>query len=216
MGSKDLFEGLDDTYDLSRLIRERSRAASAPSRMKVLMLTAAPLDEVRVRTDQEYRDIVERIQQIRAPKVILVFDLKTAVRSADVLTHLLNSDADIFHFSGHAGLSGLVFEDALGNARSMDGDLIASVLSKMTSSLKCAVLNACLTDDLANRLSAHLSVVIGCNATIDDEAAIVFSRAFYQSLAAGRTYRDSFDLAISDVKMNGYAAEASKYICKGA
>jgi hypothetical protein len=174
-------------------------------------LTAAPLDEGRVRVDQEYRDIVERIQQITAPKVTLVFDLKTAVRSTDVLTHLLNSHADIFHFSGHAGFSGLVFEDALGNARSIDADLMTAVLAKMTSSLKCAVLNACLTDELANGLSAHLSVVIGCTGTIDDEAAVVFSRAFYQSLASGRTYRDSFELAISDLKMSGYASEAAKY-----
>jgi hypothetical protein len=36
MGPKDLFKGFVDTYDLARLVRERSLAASAPSRLKVL------------------------------------------------------------------------------------------------------------------------------------------------------------------------------------
>jgi len=40
-------------------------------------LTASPLNEERVRIDQEYREMQERIQQIISPKKKVVFELKT-------------------------------------------------------------------------------------------------------------------------------------------
>jgi len=179
------------------------------------MLTASPLNEDRVRVDEEFREIKERVDKIKSPKVRIEFDYKPAVRSADILSHLLNSDGSVFHFSGHACDKGLMFEDALGASISVDAQAIIDVLSKMKTSFKCAVLNACLTASMADSLALHLPYVIGCDATIADAAAVLFARAFYQSLSAGRSYRESFELAVADLKINGPKGEAEKYMIKG-
>ena len=105
-----------------------------------------------------------------------------------------------------------MFEDALGDSKPVDAEFIVELLSKMTLTLQCAVLNACFTAKLADGLSAHRLYVIGCDSSIDDEAAVMFSRVFYQALSAGHTYRESFDLAVTDLKINAPAGEAKKYI----
>jgi hypothetical protein len=214
MGSNDLLEGLEGPHDLPRTIREQAGKARSSMTRRVLMLTASPLDARRVRIDEEYRDVREKIQQITSPKIKLEFVLETAVRSTDLLTRLLNAEAEIFHFSGHASTKGLILEDASGASRLVDTAVIAGFFQQMAGTIKCAVLNACFTQDLANVIAAHIEVVIGCDSSVDDEAAIAFSRAFYQSLATGRSYKDSFVLAVADMKANGFATDAAKYHIK--
>jgi CHAT domain len=213
-GLNDLLEGLESPSDFLRTIREQADKARSPPSRKVLMLTASPLDATRVRIDEEYRDVRDRIQQITSPKIKLEFALETAVRTSDLLTRLLNAEAEIFHFSGHASTSGLILEDASGASKLVDRAAIAGFFQQMAGTIKCAVLNACSTQSLANVIAAHVEVVIGCDSTANDEAAIAFSRAFYQALATGKSYEDAFDLAINDMKANGFTTDAAKYHIK--
>jgi hypothetical protein len=210
-GANDLFEGIEDPHDLLRTIREQASKTRSTTTRKVLMLTASPLDSKRVRIDEEYRDVREKIRQITSPKEMLEIVLETAVRSSDLLTRLLNADAEIFHFSGHGSTRGLILEDSSGVSKLVDITAIAGLFKQIAGTIKCAVLNACYTQNLADVIAAYVEVVIGCDSTVDDEAAVAFSRAFYQSLATGRSYEASFDLAIADMKTNGFATSAAKY-----
>jgi CHAT domain len=213
-GSNDLFAHLEMPYDIVRAIREQSGRTNVRDSRKVLLLTASPLDQSRVRVEAEYRDLEEGLRRISNPRVEIVLLLRTAVRPGDILPSLLNDDFDIFHFSGHATTDGLLFEDADGRGQLVDAEAIAAYLRKMGRTLRCVVLNACYTDAFANVLTPHVQVLIGCDSTIGDDAAIAFSRAFYQALAAGRSYADSFDLAVTDVKVHGFVDDAEKYVMR--
>jgi len=214
-GERDLFSGYGLYGDPTNQAHDELRAESSSSKLKVLLLTAAPLNEDRVRVDQEYREIRERLDQIRSPKVEVIIDYKPAVRSSDILPCLLNSDATIFHFSGHAWADGLIFENALGESKEVDSGAIVEILAKMKATLECVVLNGCFTEKMANDLAATVPFAISCNDTIDDDSAIIFARTFYQSLSTGRGFRDSFDLAIADLKIHAPKGDAVKYVFKG-
>jgi hypothetical protein len=54
--------------------------------------------------------------------------------------------------------------------------------------------------------------VIGCDESIDDDAASGFSRAFYRALAHGHDYEIAYRLAKNDLRLNGFEKEAKKYL----
>ena len=64
---------------------------------------------------------------------------------------------------------------------------------------------------MAKLVAPHVEAVIGCDASIGDTAAILFTRAFYRALAHGETVRRSFELAKNDLVLNGQGKEAGKY-----
>lgn len=45
------------------------------------------------------------------------------------------------------------------------------------------------------------------SATIDDEAAIAFSSAFYLAIASGRNLRDAFDLGVNELMLQDIPEE---------
>jgi hypothetical protein len=61
-------------------------------------------------------------------------------------------------------------------------------------------------------IAPNVDAVIGCDAAINDAAAIAFTRAFYRALAHGRTFVDAYKFAKNEVRINGYGAEADKYV----
>jgi hypothetical protein len=207
-----LFEGFDSPNYLPNLIRNRTTKPPSLLTRRVLMLSASPLDAGRVRVHAEYRDIKEKLQLIRSPKRKIDISFEPAVRPGDLLTHLLNTEAEILHFSGHASKHGLILEDSLGNSQLVDQQAIANFVRHMKPLTECVVLNACFTRGLAQHIADHINVVIGCDSTIDDDDAILFSRAFYQSLAAGKSFKESFHLAVADVRLNGNNSAAKYHI----
>jgi hypothetical protein len=137
---RDLFDGQDR---LIETIRE-GLAGKVPRKLTVLLLAASPLDAGRIRFDQECREIREHLNSLGSPEVSIEIDVQLAVRSTDISTHLLNSDAQILHFSGHASGSGLVFEDAQGNSVQVAAEALVSLISSLRMRFQCVVLNACL------------------------------------------------------------------------
>jgi len=78
--------------------------------------------------------------------------------------------------------------------------------------VQCAIFNACYSDSINKKLNRYVEYLIGCDGEIDDSAAIVFSRSFYQAIAAGKTIPDAFGWAKSAVMTGGYERESEKYI----
>ena len=147
-------------------------------------------------------------------KLDLEFIVEPAARTQDILTSILGSDAEVFHFSGHGEIDALVFETDQGLQKRVDGSVLADHLKIIGKSLKCLVLNACFSDRLAINLAPHVEVMVGCNAQIDDAAAITFASAFYAAMASGESYTDCYAIAVNDVKANHSREEAKKYIIR--
>lgn len=200
-----------DAQDLGRAIRERTDRSQPRN---VLMFTASPLDAGRMRLEAEQREISDRIKLIDKPKVKLEFALRQATRTKDILPHVLNSDAEVFHFSGHGTPTGLVFETDEGSAKMVSGSVVAGHVGSMSKPVVCVVLNACYSANLAAAFLSFASVVIGCDDTIDDDAAITFTTAFYIAMACGKDYSQCFVIAVRDVEANHNQAEAKKYVMK--
>jgi hypothetical protein len=207
----DLLSGLDNAFDLGRAIRD---SLDARPRRKILMLAANPLDRTRLRPEEEQREIRNRVRMLGSTKVDLEFVIEPAARTRDILTAVLGSDAEVFHFSGHGEINGLVFETDDGLQKRVDGATLAAHLKTIGKSLKCVVLNACFSDRLAINLAPYAEVVVGCRAEIDDRAAITFASAFYAAMAAGSPYATCYDLAVNDVKLSHSRAEAEKYVIR--
>jgi hypothetical protein len=178
------------------------------------MFAASPLDEGVIRVEQEQRDILQKIKLLNKKKIELEFMIQPATRTKDILTHRLDSNAAIFHFSGHGETDGLVFEDENASAKKVSGAALACFLTTMTRRVDCVVLNACFSAELASAFEDHASVVIGCNDTIADDAAIAFSVAFYAAMASGRPYDECFKIAVQDVEVNTSPEEAKKYVIR--
>lgn len=140
-----------------------------------------------------------------------------AVRRAhdQLQREILNSRPDVLHFSGHGDSGLLVFEDTAGKAVAVSGDDLAGLV-ELVSTIKCVVLNACFSDSVSKLISPHVEAVIGCDVSIGDTAAILFTRAFYRALAHGESYQQSYLLAKNDLKLNGQGKEAEKYTISGS
>lgn len=116
---------------------------------------------------------------------------------------LLALQADTFHvlhYVGHGSFDReldhglLLFEDDGGWARAITGDQLGMVLRDFTS-LRLAVLNACegartarsdpFAGVAASLVQRDIPAVIAMQFEISDEAAIVFAKGFYSSVAIG-------------------------------
>jgi CHAT domain len=207
-GTRDLFGELDDMV-LARL-RDESRRDSIVA-IKVLFLAAAPLDEPRLRLDEEARDIKEQLRLVRQPTAEISIVHEWAVRTNQIQAAILNEKPDILHFSGHGSHGSLCFEDENGNSADVTETVFAELIELNRDRIKCVVLNACFSDGVAQLTKPHVRAVIGCDQSIDDGAAIAFTRGFYRALAHGRTYEQAFRLAKNEVSLMGKSAEADKY-----
>lgn len=213
-GTADLFEHqLSDEF-VSRLgIQASTIQGSKKMKKKVLMLSASPLDQGRLRIDQECRDLKEKLNLVKNPVHELDMDVNLAVRTDQIQDAILNERPDILHFSGHGGGGKLCFENASGETAEVSGKALAELIELSKDSLKCVVLNACYSKEIGDLIKPHVECVIGCDGTIDDDAAVAFARAFYRALANGISFTNAFRLARNEVSLGGMEQEAEKYVC---
>ena len=124
---------------------------------------------------------------------------------------LREDDFQIFHFIGHGGYddvaeeSFLLFEDEDGRGREMGGKALAVLLADHPS-LRLVVLNSCegargsaadpFAGVAASLIKQSVPATIAMQFEITDEAAIVFSSWFYETLADG----DPLDTALTEAR----------------
>ena len=100
----------------------------------------------------------------------------------------------IFHYGGHADGTALQLETPGGKELAHAGGL--AQLMGQSAGLKLVFLNGCATGDQVKALLANgVPAVIATAVPIDDSMATEFSEQFYQSLASGKTIKESFDAA---------------------
>jgi hypothetical protein len=97
-----------------------------------------------------------------------------------------------------------------GNTTEVSGESIARLI-ELVGSVRCVVLNACFSDSISKLIASHVEAVIGCDDTIDDEAAIMFTRAFYRALSHGVTFEQAYNLARNELDLHGKKGESEKY-----
>lgn len=205
MGTADLFGEEDD------FMQSIKKTKPVRQTVKALMLLAAPKDADRLRLDEEVRDLKEKLRVVQNAVVDVVVVNEWAVRVDQIQDALFNEKPQVLHFSGHGDTGMLFFEDRNGDAAPVDAKSFGELISLHADTVKCVILSACYSEDVAKAVRAHVPWVIGCDQSIADDAAIAFSRAFYRAMANGQDYQKAFRHARNEVSLNGMSAEADKY-----
>ncbi len=187
---------------LCESMSDRAPKGGAKRPATILFVSADPTDEARLRLDQEFRDIREKLQLSRhRDRFVLAMPVLSA-RVSDVSQALLGDAPAIVHFSGHGTRDGSIcLEDSAGLARDVTPEAIAALFRSFAGQVECVVLNACHSESQAQAIAQEIGCAIGMNDAIGDDAAIAFSVGFYQALGAGRDYAGAFGLGVAQVHL---------------
>lgn len=153
------------------------------SKLRVLYVYCSPSNQASLRVASELRVIRDAASRSMGDDGIVISDLPAATID-DLRNALLISEFEIVHFSGHSNQTHLSFEDERGESTDVPIERLASFLKKYES-IQCVILNSCESaKTLTMSITAH---TVGMDSSIDDAAAIEFSRGFYDALSAGRS-----------------------------
>nr|WP_094463787.1 CHAT domain-containing protein [Pannonibacter phragmitetus] len=206
-GMRDLF-GAPTT--LSTMFQNSTGISRKAPPMKVLFLAANPVDQTPLKIDIEASNLKEQLSLVRDAKVAVNVEHAWAIRTDKLQVEILNAKPEVLHFSGHGDTGKLIFEDRDGVSTEVSGDTLADLI-KLIPNIKCVVLNACYSESIAQIIAPHVEVVIGCDVSISDVAAIHFTQAFYRAIAHGLDFQRAFALARNDLELNNQKTESLKY-----
>ncbi|MFQ4168290.1 nSTAND1 domain-containing NTPase [Scytonema millei] len=166
----------------------------------VLILAANPTSTLRLRLDEEVREIENGLQVAKHREQFKLVH-KWAVRSRDFYRAILEHQPQIVHFCGHgAGVDGIVLEDDTGQPSLVEKEALARLFKLFAvKGVECVVLNACYSEEQAQAISQYIKYVIGMNQAIADKAAVAFAVAFYDALAAGEEVEFAYGLGCSQL-----------------
>ncbi|OKH48879.1 nSTAND1 domain-containing NTPase, partial [Scytonema sp. HK-05] len=173
---------------------------NSPRVKTILILAANPTSTSRLRLDEEVREIDEGLRRANKREQFKL-EQKWAVRQRDFYRAILDYQPQIVHFSGHgAGEDGIVLEDETGQVILVKADALASMFKLFaTKGVECVLLNACYSEVQAKAISQYVNYVIGMNRAVGDKAAVAFSVAFYDALAAGEQMEFAYELGCSQM-----------------
>jgi len=155
------------------------------SKIKVLVVFANPHTTPSLRLGAEDRAIQQAIRRSRYRENIELMRCHAATVH-DLRQALLDDEFQIAHISGHGINQGLVLEDERGNEYLVPQKALAALFKVYRPPLQCIILNACYSLSQGRVISLSVPFTIAMEGTIDDEAAIEFTRGFYDAIGAGR------------------------------
>ena len=179
--------------------------------MKILILASNPRKDLNI--DREIRDLKEVIKKSRNRQELEVEDA-LAVRVGDLQGLLLDHEPQIVHFCGHGtGEQGLVLQDELGQERRVSTEALKNLFGLFENQVECVLLNACYSEEQADKIVEHINYAIGMSQEILDTAAIAFATGFYGALGYGRSIVESYKFGCNQIHLtdsgSGNAARRS-------
>ena len=152
--------------------------------INILLICANPWNSQRLRLANEERAIREAINESPHRERIQL-TVCPAATVEDLRKALLRTDFQIVHISGHGGTRGLLLE---GEKRENGGHRVSpeeltTMLQPYYKNLQCLILNACTSE---SSMVTGIPYVIAMEDTLSDDAAIAFSRGFYDTIGSGR------------------------------
>jgi len=177
-------------------------AAKHPPKLRILVVAASPCTGHLPLLDleRERRNLTEALKAASDLEIVDVsFPTLAGLRQT-----LQKEECHVLHFMGHGGFDAdggvLYFETAEGSEDPVSGEDLANKLTGFPM-LRLVVLNACksarvaesprkdghrvLTGVATSLVAGGLPAAVAMRSAISDEAAIAFSRAFYERLAKG-------------------------------
>jgi len=165
-----------------------------PARDSILVAAAGPADLTELRLGVEAREIQETVRQGSRREGWNVH-LYFSVRLQDLTRGLVEDTPRILHFCGHGNEEeGLFLEDGDGRAHPLSKERLQALFAALPLKPECVLLNSCFSESQACAISRHVDYVIGTDGEVPDDAAILFSRGFYQAIAAGWSVPQAYEM----------------------
>jgi hypothetical protein len=173
------------------------------TKTNVLVVFANPKGTSQLRLGAEDRAIKEAIRRSKNRDNISL-NVNHATTVHDLRRALLDADYKIIQISGHGTGKGLVLEDDLGQEYVVPQQALADLFEAYTrpkGTLECVILNACYSISQGKLTSLGIPCTIAMEGSISDNAAIEFSRGFYDALGANRPIEFAYDEGCRTVKL---------------
>lgn len=157
---------------------------------KLLFLASNPKGTPNLEINDEIRQARNSLRRSE-----FEIDTRQAVSYDDLRLALTQVKPRILHFSGHgSGFKGLVLEDDKGESCLIDTRVLAGLfgIPSISQHVECVVLNACFSEIQAKAISKNINYVIGMNREVRDDAAIAFTKGFYDALGDGESIENAF------------------------
>lgn len=175
--------------------------------IKLLFLSANPIDTDRLALDQEVRPISQHLRACRLGRQIQLIQ-RWAVQPDDILQTMNEERPDIVHFSGHGGITGEIrLADRNGLSCALDVSTLKRLFAVFHDSVRVVVLNACYSAKQARVISRLVDCTVGMSRDITDTAAAAFSSSFYRAIGFGTSVKGAFDQGVLSMCLEGFSAE---------
>ncbi|EKU96207.1 hypothetical protein Lepto7375DRAFT_0185 [Leptolyngbya sp. PCC 7375] len=182
---------------------------------KVLILAANPTGTSPTRLEEEVREIDEGLRRSKHHNQFELFQ-RWAVRPRDIQQAMLDVEPQIVHFCGYGVEDqGLIFEDAIGQAKLVSGEALAALCNLFSEKLECVVLNGCYSEIQAEEIAKHVLYVIGMEQAISDTAAIEFAVGFYGALGADRSVEFAYKSGCTAIQLVGVPEHLTPVLHQG-
>jgi tetratricopeptide (TPR) repeat protein len=198
-GSLNRFLVLSKETPLVRFLEmpDAPRPLTVKPPLRVLVMISNPSDFPPLDTEKEWQRLNDALADLQAQRMVSLERLKGGSLSA-LQGRLTRGEYHVFHFVGHGGFvesaqdGALLMEDERGRGRPVSGQDLGTMLCDHRS-LRLVILNACegarssASDPFAGTAQSivqqGIPAVIAMQFEISDDAAIVFSHEFYDTIA---------------------------------
>lgn len=199
----DILELKDKIEQSATSVPIATQKQTKPKTTNVLFLYSCPENKSQLNFGKEIKSIRRALKGTSNPTY--KFIVEEAVE-ADELFHKINQHhPQIIHISAHSSLTkGLLFQDQNGiempvNNRNLS--YLFKLISEKNKTIDCIILNACNSSKTAKLLKKYARFTIGHHDFIPDEAALEFTKHFYQAIFKGETINFAFKAAVLAIKL---------------
>lgn len=183
------------------------RLMAIPKEITVLFMAANPTGTTQLRLDEEVRAIQEKIR-LSEYRDSIHFESRWAVRSADILQAINETNPTIVHFSGHGAQNGdLALTNPDGSMKLVSKEAMSMAISTASDTVRLVVFNACFSEHQAKSVVENIEAAIGMNDSIYDDTALTFASQLYSSIGFGHSLEKSYKQAIAAIMLEGIPQE---------
>jgi hypothetical protein len=170
-------------------------------RIKILVLAANPIGTPFFHFPEELHRISRSVLLGKEERNFEVRE-DTATRVADLQRHLFEFEPSIVHLSAHTDpKAGLLLMDEAGKAKAVTVNGLKEVFALHNQYIRCVVINSCNSKQFAEAIAEEIDCVIGMSEAIKDEAAMIFSAAFYKALSYRQSVQTAFKSGLAELEL---------------
>ncbi len=134
----------------------------------------------------------------------LVLDTRHAATVDDLARALLEKRYDIVQISGHGTKRGLLFEDDRGEPFVPPPAALARLFADHSPPIRCVILNSCYSLNQGILTALGVPYTIASERPLADEAAIEFTRGFYDGIGVGRDIEEAYEEGLRRCQLKGF------------